>query len=186
MLNLKHGLLMKVHYCMKSYRYESRCAEYSTPPDRYFCLYSALPLLLFCLCLSCTQLSLYILCAACGLIPRLLCLLQPKKEKNKTNKQKKQQKKQQQQLGLPWIFGLFGYPHKNLVSGCQNDIRIRPRDTVHVQFVSEIGRMSTRKCTSPVWEFFELTEVAINEKKFKAAICKLCEGVSLAYIWWGN
>jgi len=28
-----------------------------------------------------------------------------------------------------------------------------------------------------VWEFFELTEVAINEKKFKKAICKLCEGV---------
>ena len=82
MLNLKHGLLMKVHYCMKSYRYESRCAEYSTPPDRYFCLYSALPLLLFCLHLSCTQLSLYILCAMCSLIPRLLCLLQPKKKKS--------------------------------------------------------------------------------------------------------
>ena len=30
-----------------------------------------------------------------------------------------------------------------------------------------------------MWEFFELTEVAINEKKFKKAICKLCEGVSL-------
>ena len=32
-----------------------------------------------------------------------------------------------------------------------------------------------------MWEFFELTEGAINEKKFKKAICKLCEGVSLAY-----
>jgi len=53
--------------------------------------------------------------------------------------------------------------------------------TAHAQFVSEIRRMSTRKRTSPVWEFFELTEVAINEKKFKKAICKLCEGVSLAY-----
>jgi len=41
--------------------------------------------------------------------------------------------------------------------------------------------MSTRKRTSPVWEFFKLMEVAINEKKFKKVICKLCEGVSLAY-----
>jgi len=41
--------------------------------------------------------------------------------------------------------------------------------------------MSTRKRTSPVWEFFKLTEVAINEKKFKAAIRKLYEGVSLVY-----
>jgi len=42
--------------------------------------------------------------------------------------------------------------------------RIRPRDTVHAQFVSEIGRMSTRKRTSPVWEFFELTEVVSMTK----------------------
>jgi len=42
----------KVHYGMKSYRYEPGRAENSIPPDCYFCLYSALPLLLFCLCLS--------------------------------------------------------------------------------------------------------------------------------------
>ena len=86
-----------------------------------------------------------------------------------------------ERLGLQRIFDLFEYLHKYLVSGCQNDIRIRPYDTAHAQFVGEIRRMSTRKRTSPVWEFFELMEVAINEKKFKAAICKLCEGVSLAY-----
>jgi len=77
---------------------------------------------------------------------------------------------------------LFKYPHiKTFVSGWQNDIRIRPCDTAHVQFASEIERMSTGKHTGPVWEFFKLMKVAINEKKFKAAICKLCEGVSLAY-----
>ena len=46
---------------------------------------------------------------------------------------------------------------------------------------STISKPSIQLRTSPVWEFFELKEVAINEKKFKKAICKLCEGVSLAY-----
>ena len=41
--------------------------------------------------------------------------------------------------------------------------------------------MSTRKRTSPMWEFFELREVAIDGKKLKKAVCKLCDGVSLAY-----
>ena len=55
--NLKHGPLIWVHYF---YWYKSGCAENSIPPDCYnvffldFCLCSALSILLFCLCLSCT------------------------------------------------------------------------------------------------------------------------------------
>ena len=42
--------------------------------------------------------------------------------------------------------------------------------------------MSTKRCTSAVWEFFELMEVADDAgKKHKKAICKFCEGVTLAY-----
>ena len=42
--------------------------------------------------------------------------------------------------------------------------------------------MSTKRRTSAVWEFFELTEgVDDAGKKPKKAICKLCEGVTLAY-----
>ena len=42
--------------------------------------------------------------------------------------------------------------------------------------------MSTKRRTSAVWEFFELTEVVDDAgKKHKKAICKLCERVTLAY-----
>ena len=42
--------------------------------------------------------------------------------------------------------------------------------------------MSRKRRTSAVWEFFELTEVVDDAgKKHKKAICKLCEGVTLAY-----
>ena len=39
----------------------------------------------------------------------------------------------------------------------------------------------SRKRTSPVWEFFELMEVDVDGKKTKKAICKLCDGLKLAY-----
>ena len=38
--------------------------------------------------------------------------------------------------------------------------------------------MATRKHTSPVWDYFELTEGNVNGKK---VICKLCDGLKLAY-----
>ena len=42
--------------------------------------------------------------------------------------------------------------------------------------------MSTKRRTSAVWEFLELTEVVDDAgKKHKNVICKLCEGVILAY-----
>ena len=42
--------------------------------------------------------------------------------------------------------------------------------------------MLTKRHTSAVWEFFELTEVVDDAgKKHKKVICKLYEGVTLAY-----
>ena len=40
-----------------------------------------------------------------------------------------------------------------------------------------------RKCTSRVWDYFELIEVVEKGKKIKKAACKLCDGVNLAYAW---
>lgn len=46
-----------------------------------------------------------------------------------------------------------------------------------------IGRMATgtRKRTSKVWDFFELTDTVEKGKKIRKAACKLCDGVYLAY-----
>ena len=38
-----------------------------------------------------------------------------------------------------------------------------------------------RKRTSTVWQFFELKDVMEDGKKIKKALCKLCDGVNLAY-----
>ncbi len=40
---------------------------------------------------------------------------------------------------------------------------------------------ATRKHTSPVWQFFELKEIVSDDKKKKKAVCKLCDGLQLAY-----
>ena len=56
---------------------------------------------------------------------------------------------------------------------------IRPRDTVYAQFVSEIRRMSTRKRTSPVWEFFELTEVVSMTKSSRRRSASCVKG----WVW---
>ena len=61
--------------------------------------------------------------------------------------------------------------------------------TAHAQYIHNCSSalamsisMSTKRRTSAVWEFFELTEVVDDAgKKHKKAICKLCEGVTLAY-----
>ena len=42
--------------------------------------------------------------------------------------------------------------------------------------------MATRKLTSPVWDYFELSEEIVNgKKKTKKVICKLCDGLKLVY-----
>ena len=61
--------------------------------------------------------------------------------------------------------------------------------TAHVQYIYNCSSalamsisMSTKRRTSAVSEFFELTVVVDDAgKKHKKAICKLCEGVTLAY-----
>ena len=61
--------------------------------------------------------------------------------------------------------------------------------TAHAQYIHNCSSalamsipMSTKRRTSAVWGFFELTEVVDNAGiKHKKAICKLCEGMTLAY-----
>ena len=82
-------------YGMKSYRYEPGRAENSIPPDCYFCLYTQLylPLLLFCLCLSCTRLF-FVFFFGCskhkslGIKPYIAHSMNIKKKTNKTKQNK--------------------------------------------------------------------------------------------------
>ena len=90
------------------------------------------------------------------------------------------------------MFDSFGYSIDSTHSGVQTAIRMFGQGlmcTAHAQYIHNCSSalamsisMWTKRRTSAVWEFFELTEVVDDaEKKHKKAICKLCEGAILAY-----